>query len=166
MTSHLWLNSSEDLFWKPVCASTEKINCMLAKQIIDIDSLFDEHVLVKNYNSASDRKEAWQNTPISYEQKRTQWFQAFKDKDIPIPNFQKLVEFVFCLPETSAPIERIFLIMKNMWSGDRSNMHEQNVKVFLMLKSNINFNLTCTEFYNNIKSIVLFKKVLGTEKYH
>ena len=61
VTPHLWLNSSEDLFWPPVYASTEKINCMFAKQIIDIDSLFDEHVLVKNYNSASDRRERWKN---------------------------------------------------------------------------------------------------------
>ena len=40
-TSYLWLNSSKDLSWPPVCASAEKINCMFAKQIIDIESLFD-----------------------------------------------------------------------------------------------------------------------------
>ena len=91
--------------WK---RSAEKINCMFAKQIIDNASLFDDHVVVKNYNSASERREIWQNTPISYEQKWTQLFQAFKDKDIPIPNFQKLVEFVFCLPGTLAPVKRIF----------------------------------------------------------
>ena len=88
---------------------------MFAKQIIDIDSLFDEHVLVKNYNSANDRRERWQNTPISYEQKWTQLFQAFKDKDIPIPNFHKPVEFVFGLPEISAPVERIVSVMKNIF---------------------------------------------------
>ena len=67
VTLHLWLNSSEDLCWPPVCVSVEKINCMIAKQIIDIDFLFDEHVLVKNYNSACDKRERWKNTPISYE---------------------------------------------------------------------------------------------------
>ena len=114
MTPHLWLNLSEDLSWPPVCASAEKINCMFARQIIDIDSLFDEHFLVKNYNSANDRRERWQNTPISYKQKWTQLFQAFKDKNILIPNFQKLVDFIFCLPETLAPVKRIFSIMKNV----------------------------------------------------
>ena len=84
---------------------------------------------------------------------------------MPIPNFQKLVEFVFCLPGRSAPVERIFSIMKNMWSDDRSNMHEQNVKALLKCKSNI--DLTCTEFYENLKSnVVLLKKVLGTDKYY
>ena len=97
--------------------------------------------------------------------KPTQLFQAFKNKDIPISNFQKLVEFVFCLPGTSAPVERIFLIMKNMLSDDRSNMHEKNVKPFFMCKSNI--DLMCTKFYENIKSnVAIMKKVLGTDKYH
>ena len=90
--------------------------------------------------------------------------QAFKDKDIPISNFQKLAEFVFCLPGTSAPVERIFSIMKNMWSDDGSSMHEKIVRALLVCKSNI--DLTCTEFYENIKSnVVLLKKVIGTDKY-
>ena len=55
--------------------------------------------------------------------------------------------------------------MKNMWSDDGSNMHEQNAKDFLMCKHNI--DLTCTEFYGNIKSnVVLLKKMLGINKYH
>ena len=72
VTPHLWLNSREDLSWLPVCASAEKINSMFAKKIIDIDFLFNEHVLVKNYNSTSDRKERWKNTTISCEQKWTE----------------------------------------------------------------------------------------------
>ena len=39
---------------------------------------------------------------------------AVKDKDIAVSNFHKLVEFVFCLPETSALVEKNFSIMKNM----------------------------------------------------
>ena len=31
VTLHLWLNSSDDLSWQPVCASAEKINSMFAK---------------------------------------------------------------------------------------------------------------------------------------
>ena len=105
---------------------------MFAKQKIDIDPLFDKHILVKNYNFVSDRRERWQKTPISYEQKWTQLFQAFMDKNISIPNFPKLGDIVFCLPEASVPVERIFSSMKNMWSDDRSNMHKQNIQDFLM----------------------------------
>ena len=38
VTPYLWLNSSDDLSWPPVCASKEKINCMFAKQIISLIS--------------------------------------------------------------------------------------------------------------------------------
>ena len=101
---------------------------------------------------------------MSYEQNWTQLFQAFKDEDILIPNFQKLVEFVSCLPGRSTPVERIFLIMKNTSSNDTSNMYEQNVKTLLKCKSNI--KLACPEFYEYIKSnVVLLKKVLGIDKY-
>ena len=87
-TPHLWLNSSENLYWTPVCASAEKINCVFAKQIMDIESLFDEHVLVKNHNSNSYRMEKWKNTPISYERKWTQLFQTFKIKLFPFQTFR------------------------------------------------------------------------------
>ena len=51
-----------------------------------------------------------------------------------------------------------------MWSDDRSSMHEKNVRALLVCKSNS--DLTCTEFYENIKSnVVLLKKVIGTDKY-
>ena len=84
---------------------------------------------------------------------------------LPIPNFQKLVEFVFCLPGTSASVEKSFSIMKNIWSDDRSSMHEKNVKALLFCKSDI--DLTCTKYNENTKSnVVLLKKVLGTDKYH
>ena len=41
-----------------------------------------------------------------------------------------------------------------MWSDDKSNMHEKNVETLLVCKSNI--DLTCTEFYENIKSNVVY----------
>ena len=44
-------------------------------------------------------------------------------------------------------------------------MHEPNGKALLKCKSAI--NLTCTEFYENIKSNVMqLKKVIGTDKYY
>ena len=95
VTPHLWLNSSDDLSWPPVCAFAEKINCMFAKQIINIDRLFDERILVKNYDSASDMRERWQNTLISYEQKWTRLFQAFVDKNIPFQTFKNLASLYF-----------------------------------------------------------------------
>ena len=93
--------------------------------MIDRDSLFDEEVLVKNFISECCEKDSWQKT--SLEQKWAQIFKKF-EKDVKIPIFQKLIKFIFCLLETSTPIERIFSIMTNIWSDHRSKILEQNVK--------------------------------------
>ena len=90
--------------------------------------------MVKKNMSESDRRKRWQNTTTSLEQKWTQLFQDFINKSIAIPNLQKLVEFVFCLPGTPAPAKRIFSIVKTMWSDDKMVMLEQNVKVLLISK--------------------------------
>ena len=84
-------------------------------------------------------------------------------KRIRVSNFQKLVEFIFCLPRTSAPVERIFSIMKSMWSESRSRMLEQNVKAVITCK--INTDWSCSDFYKNVKLNNDFLKVLSTEKY-
>ena len=89
------MNSSEDLSWPLVCASAEKINCMFTKKVIDTDSLFDEHILVKNYMSESERRKRRKNTTISLEEKWTQLFQAFIEKSIAILNFLKWSSLYF-----------------------------------------------------------------------
>ena len=68
-TPHLWMISDEDLPWRLVCGSAEKINCMFTEKMINSDSLLDEHVLVKNYVSARERRLRWQHTTMSLEQK-------------------------------------------------------------------------------------------------
>ena len=130
--------------------------------------LFDEHFLVKNYVPESEKRKMWQNITISLEQ---QWATSFKlllTKTQPFQTFKNLssLYFVFCSPGTSAPVERIFSIMKNMWLDDRNIMLEQNVKTFLISKTY--FSQCCVwRFYKKVKSITVFlKKVLGTEKHH
>jgi len=90
-------------------------------------------------------------------------FKKFEEKNIHVSNFRKLIEFIFCLPGTSAPVERTFSIMNNM-SDNRSRILEQNVKALITCK--INTDCSCCDFYDKIKSNKDFlKKVLSTEKY-
>ena len=49
--------------------------------MINIDFLFDEHVLVKKYMSESERKKSWQNATKSLEQEWIQLFQTFINKN-------------------------------------------------------------------------------------
>ena len=120
--------------------------------MIESDSLFDEEVLVKKHISKCCKEDSWQKA--SPEKKWVQIFKKFEEKDIGIPNFQKLIEFILCLPGTLAPVEGIFSIINNMWSDYRSKMLEQNVKVFITCK--INSNLSCCDFCEKVKSTKTF----------
>jgi len=160
--SHCWVDLKEELSWAKVLESTHKINIMFKKKTIDSDSLFDEEVLVKKLIFECCEEDSWQKA--SLEQKWVQIFKKFEQKDIGIPNFRKLIECIFSLPGTSAPVERIFSIMNNIWSDHRSKMLEQNVKALITCKTNS--NLSCCDFYEKVKSNKTFlKKVLCTEKY-
>ena len=87
LTPHLWMNMSKGLSWLLLCGSAKKTNCMFSKKITDTDSQFDEHVLVKNCMSESERRKRRQKTTIFLEQKWTQLFRDFIDKNIIIPNY-------------------------------------------------------------------------------
>jgi hypothetical protein len=46
-------------------------------------------------------------------------FKVFQKTDISCTNISKMVEFAMSLPGTSAPVERVFSIMGNIWSAER-----------------------------------------------
>jgi hypothetical protein len=54
------------------------------------------------------------------------------------------------LPGTSAPVERVFSIVGNIWSAKRSRLVVSTVKHLLNVK--INLELSCCEFYDVIKT--------------
>ncbi|GBL84165.1 hypothetical protein AVEN_118573-1 [Araneus ventricosus] len=59
-------------------------------------------------------------------------------------------DHAFCLPGTSAPVERVFSLMNNAWTDDRGLMEESTVKDLMTCK--INVGLACENFYNKIKN--------------
>ena len=84
-------------------------NCRFTKKIIiSTDSLFDKRVLVKNYTHESEWRKRWENTTISLEQKWTQLFQAFIDKNIAIPKFKNLSSLYFVCLEHQHQLNEFF----------------------------------------------------------
>ena len=92
---------------------------------------------------------------------------VFKRCDEPAvrsPNFTKLVEYSLCMPGISAPVERVFSIMKEKWSDNKGRLDEENIKAEIITK--INIELPCPDYYNKIKDNKAFlKKVSGSSKY-
>jgi hypothetical protein len=48
-----------------------------------------------------------------------------------------MVEFAMSLPGTSAPVERVFSIMGNIWSAERGRLSVSTVKHLLNVKKSI-----------------------------
>ena len=85
LNSHCWFDLKAETSWAKVLESTNKINIMFTKQMIDSDSVFDEEVFAKKLISKCCEEDSWQNA--SFEQKWVQIFKKFEEKDIKIPNF-------------------------------------------------------------------------------
>ncbi|GBM22364.1 hypothetical protein AVEN_166632-1 [Araneus ventricosus] len=72
-------------------------------------------------------------------------------------------DHAFCLPGTSAPVERVFSLMNNAWTDDRGLMKEYTIKGVMACK--INIGIACEDFYNTVKNKNDFlKKVPANEK--
>ncbi|GBM61774.1 hypothetical protein AVEN_228460-1 [Araneus ventricosus] len=132
---------------------------------INNDQLFDEVVLAKEYLQSNweqwKQEETTRDVIITSEEKWLRLFGLFKENH---SNLIKIVEYAFCLPETSALVERVFSLMNNAWTDDRGLMKESMVKGLLTCK--INIGLACEDFYNKIKNKKDFlKKVLANETY-
>lgn len=168
-----WINLSQnnEVNWERAECSADIINSSLPDSELKInsDELFDEIVLAKSFLEAN--WEMWKNEEelnekiISSEEKWLRLFAHFKNKHITVINLTKIVEYAFCLPGTSAPVERVFSIMNNAWTDDRGLMKESTIKGLMMCK--INIGLSCEEFFNKIKNKKeVLKQVLANEKYN
>ena len=74
------------------------------------------------------------------------------------------MEYIFCLPGTSAFAERAFSMMKTIWSDERRTMKKSTVEGLLICKLNI--GLSSSEFYTKIRNNKQFlKTVHSSEKY-
>uniref|UniRef100_A0A6P7FVI5 Zinc finger protein 723-like n=1 Tax=Diabrotica virgifera virgifera TaxID=50390 RepID=A0A6P7FVI5_DIAVI len=76
----------------------------------------------------------------------------------------KLLEFIFCLPGTSAPAKRIFSMMNFIRTAERGRLSLPVVKELLNIKANS--VMSCSEFYDKIKNDKpLLRKIMSSEKY-
>lgn len=124
---------------------------------VDINALFLEFIILKDYLCTA--SEALQNLKPD-----KKWVELFKMSDL--PNFTIICNFVFSLPHSNANPERIFSLAFNHWRKERNRILLKTVEAELIIK--FNFNLTCSEFKNFLKSTdgqKILKYVKGSQKY-
>ncbi|GBM92514.1 hypothetical protein AVEN_123172-1 [Araneus ventricosus] len=117
-----WVNLTKTnaVDWENAETSAEIINSSLLyvpDMKINNDELFDEVVLAKEYLQSNweqwKQEETTRDVIISSEEKWLRLFGHFKENHIAVPNLIKILEYAFCLPRTSPPVERVFSLMNN-----------------------------------------------------
>ncbi|CAM2114040.1 unnamed protein product [Caretta caretta] len=77
----------------------------------------------------------------------------------------KAVEFVLCLPGTTVPVERVFSIMNDVWSPEKSCLNIATMKTVLRVR--VNASLDCTAFYDKLLiDKKTLKKIASSKKYN
>ncbi|KAL4156142.1 hypothetical protein QTP88_000177 [Uroleucon formosanum] len=159
-----WVDLRKILTWVEVQKS---MDVLIEKGLIGSEQdteVFDEFTLISSY--VSDKVEEW-NSDSSNKYAEHRWievFQYFRDNNLNHTIFQKIVEYVLCMPATNAPVERIFSLMNNLWTAEKTQLQVSSLKAMLLTK--VNFKMSCTEFYSFLKSSPdLLQQICSNEKY-
>lgn len=135
---------------------------------LNSSKVLQQYDFVRNYCSA-EKLASWNKPDKDKRTTRTEdrWveiFNYFDKQNVPYIEFSQIVEYVLCLPGTSAPVERIFSIAKKIWKLESASLHMETLKSILFVKHNI--ELTCTEFYEFLKTQPeLLRKISSQNKY-
>ena len=125
--------------------------------------VFDDFALSLNYIT-EDKISEWNLNKVPADKRWVEIFTYFKEKDVSHQELVKLIQYIFCLPGTNAPTERVFSQMNKIWTADKTQLSVSTLKSLLLLKCN--FKQSCLELYNFLKSSPeLLKKIISSEKY-
>lgn len=125
--------------------------------------VLEQYDFVRNYCS-DEKLTEWKNKKASTEERWVEIFKHFDAHHVSFTELSKIVEYILCLPGTSAPVERIFAIAKKIWKVESANLHLETLRSILYVKYNLEY--TCIEFYAFLNTQTeLLRKIASQEKY-
>lgn len=125
--------------------------------------VFCQYGYIKNYCTA-EKFEEWKEKKLPSEKRWVEVFKHMEAAQVPYLEFSRLVEFILCLPGTSAPVERVFSSAKNIWKTESSQLGVNTLKSILLVKNNLEYK--CVDFYHFLKTQPqLLRKISAQEKY-
>jgi hypothetical protein len=66
-----------------------------------------------------------------------------------LSNLSIIMESAFCIPIANDYVERIFSVIKNLWTEERNRMSINLKKSEICIR--FNYDMTCSKFYDYIK---------------
>jgi hypothetical protein len=80
------------------------------------------------------------------------------EKRLDFQDFCNIVEFILCLPESTASVERIFSVMNSMWSKEKPRLSVETMGAMRVLRQNC--VMECEKFYDKVlKDRNLLRKI-------
>ncbi|KAF0717745.1 protein FAM200B-like [Aphis craccivora] len=157
-----WICLHDLVTWNQITTSCETFKNSLGTNLNE-DQLFDEIGHLKLYLT-KEKLTDWNKNNISTEDRWLEFFRFMKGKLVPVPNLEKLCEFVLCLPGTSAPIERLFSHINKYWTSEKSQLEISSLKSIMQVYTN--FDESCHKMFNMLKmDQKILKEIHGSQKY-
>jgi len=159
-----WVLLTKVVSWEEVEESSNVATKISGQQqLFNGNELFSQVMCVSKYATENVIGQ-WQGESKNTGDRWVEIFDHFAKQNIDYQEVLKLVQFALALPGTNAPIERVFSIMNDLWTEEKSQMSHETVKSILLVR--VNLSVSCTDFYHKIKgNRQLLESVHSSEKY-
>ena len=152
-----WILLNKTSAWKEIgdCINHEILSCVQAEET----HLFDQWVLIKLRAERQVDKWHEENLPVS-----DKWLHIFQEMYKMHLNFQdfcNVVGFILCLPQSTAPVERIFSVMNSILTKEKSRLSVETTKAMLIVRQNNDM-----AGHKVLKSVNMLQKIASSEKYN
>lgn len=151
--------------WRDVEAAMYKLN---EQKLYDATNnstqLHKELGFVINYCSESKIRQ-WKNENIPTTKRRVEVFTHLDTENCDYMEMSKIIEYILCLPGSTASAERVFAAMNKTWTAEKTQLKVDTLKAILTIK--VNLKISCLEFYSFIKSQPnMLRQISSKSKYN
>lgn len=109
-----------------------------AKNIYDAEknatALHTQFGYVKNYCSR-EKIQDWHQKKVPVADRWVEIFQHFDAEDCEFDEIATIVEYIMCLPGSTAPVERIFAVVNKLWTEEKTRLHVRSLQKYFPLTS-------------------------------
>jgi hypothetical protein len=158
-----WICLKQVPEWENIEGGIGLVPTKFSKINISDNELFDEVSYLKQYVT-KEQISKWTEEKMPLDQRWVEILTHFNNQNVPVNNIKLMVSFFLCLPGTNAPVERVFSIINDFWSQEKSQMKMSTLKAIMFVK--LNFGMSCDQFLAFIKEKRdILRKIHSSEKY-
>lgn len=159
-----WAMLKETPTWKDVEAVMNKLSEFdLYDANENAPNLHTQFRYVKNY-CTSDKIKQWKDGNVSIANRWVELFNHLNKVDCEYKEIATLVEYILCLPGTTASVERVFSAVIKTWTAEKTRLNVETLKAILTVKCNLKFS--CLDFYKYLKTKPgLLRQIAAKDKY-